>query len=219
MDPAPQKDLPKRTDAPPSAEQETPRTSRQPPHPATLRRVTAPEITLLPPSAAGDGALVAAVSELVNLVYAESETGLWSGEVDRTTPAEVAGFVAAGEIAVAWLGGRLAGCVRVCRLADDTGEFGMLAAAPEVRGTGLGRELVAFAERHSRAAGHRRIQLELLVPRDGTHPAKDFLARWYRRLGYQVVRTTTLDVDFPHLAPLLAVPCEFLVYHKDLTPA
>ncbi|MBB4684293.1 GNAT family N-acetyltransferase [Amycolatopsis jiangsuensis] len=178
--------------------------------------MTAPEITLLPPSAAGDAALVAAVSTLINLVYAHSEEGLWTGSADRTAPGEIAGFVAAGEIAVARLGGRVVGCARVRSLDAGTGEFGLLAAAPAVRGTGLGRELVRFAEERGRAAGHRRMQLELLVPREGTHPAKEFLDRWYRRLGYGVVGKSTLDADFPQLAPLLAVPCDLLVYHKDL---
>ncbi|GAA3523839.1 GNAT family N-acetyltransferase [Amycolatopsis ultiminotia] len=178
-----------------------------------------PEITLLPSSAAEDAALVATVTELVNSVYARAEEGLWAGPLERTTTTEVAGLVAAGEIVVARLDGRVVGCVRVRRLADDTGEFGMLAASAQVRGAGLGRALVRFAEERARTAGHRRMQLELLVPRRGTHPMKEFLAGWYQRLGYRVVRTSTLEAAFPRLAGRSAVPCEFLIYHKDLAPA
>ncbi|SEP01557.1 GNAT family N-acetyltransferase [Amycolatopsis saalfeldensis] len=172
------------------------------------------EIELLPPSAAAGEDL--AVTALVNQVYAVAEKGLWAGPADRTTVAEVAGLVRAGEIAVARLDGRTVGCVRIHRLADGAGEFGLLAAAPDVRGAGIGRALVRFAEQRCRADGCAEMQLELLVPRDWTHPSKEFLAGWYGRLGYRVVRTSTIDEAYPHLAPLLATPCDFLVYRKDL---
>jgi GNAT superfamily N-acetyltransferase len=174
------------------------------------------EIELLPPSAADDGAVIARITALVNQVYAESEKGLWQGSPDRTSAAEVAGFVRAGEIAVARVDGDLAGCVRVRRLDEATGEFGMLAADPAWRGIGAGRELVRFAEQASRDAGCREMQLELLVPRGWTHPAKQFLAGWYGRLGYRVTHRGDLADDYPHLVPSLATPCDFLVYRKEL---
>ncbi|MET8997067.1 GNAT family N-acetyltransferase [Amycolatopsis sp. NPDC004169] len=172
------------------------------------------EIAILPPSA--DRAVIERVTALVNHVYAESEKGLWRENTDRTSAEEVAGFVAAGEIAAAFVDGELAGSVRVQRLDEATGEFGMLAADPARRGLGVGRELVRFAEQASRAAGCREMQLELLVPRDWTHPSKQFLAEWYGRLGYRVTHRAGLAEDYPHLAPSLATPCDFLVYRKDL---
>ncbi|MDT7799829.1 MAG: hypothetical protein QOI78_3262 [Actinomycetota bacterium] len=175
------------------------------------------EIELLSPSAAADLALIDRVTALVNQVYAESEKGLWQGSTDRTSAGEVAGFVRAGEIAVARVDGDFAGSVRVQRLDETTGEFGMLAADPARRGTGIGRDLVRFAERVSRDAGCRRMQLELLVPREWTHPSKQFLAEWYDRLGYRVTHRADLAEDYPHLAPSLATPCDFLVYHKELS--
>jgi hypothetical protein len=93
----------------------------------------------------------------------------------------------------------------------------MLAAAPDRRGTGLGRTLVAFAESDSLVSGRGTMQLELLVPRTWRHPSKDFLADWYARLGYVITRTGTIDESYPHLAPLLATPCDFIIYRKDLT--
>jgi hypothetical protein len=60
------------------------------------------------------------------------------------------------------------------------------------------------------------MQLELLVPRDWTHPTKEFLAAWYGRMGYRVARTGTIDEAYPALAPLLATPCDFVIYEKDL---
>jgi hypothetical protein len=61
------------------------------------------------------------------------------------------------------------------------------------------------------------MQLEVLVPREWTHPSKKFVTEWYTRSGYRVTRTGTLEEDYPHLAPLLATPCDFVIYHKDLT--
>ncbi|MEV4054341.1 GNAT family N-acetyltransferase [Amycolatopsis sp. NPDC049688] len=172
------------------------------------------EIALLPPSA--DRGVIERVTALVNQVYAESEKGLWRGSADRTSAEEVAGFVRDGEIAAAFVDGDLAGAVRIRRLDDGTGEFGMLAADPARRGLGAGRELVRFAEEASRGAGCRAMQLELLMPREWTHPSKQFLAEWYGRLGYRVTHRADFADDYPQLAPLLATPCDFLIYRKEL---
>ncbi|MBB5787103.1 GNAT family N-acetyltransferase [Jiangella mangrovi] len=175
-----------------------------------------PAVELLEPEAADDAALVDRLTGLVNEVYAASETGLWLDGASRTSAAEMAGFIRAGEIAVARVGDRTIGCVRIQRWDASTGEFGMLAADPDHRGGGVGRALVRFAEEQSRGEGRTIMRLELLVPRTWTHPAKAFLAQWYERRGYRVVRRGTIDEDYPHLAPLLATPCDFLVWHKPL---
>ncbi|WP_225729246.1 MULTISPECIES: GNAT family N-acetyltransferase [unclassified Nocardia] len=168
-------------------------------------------------AAAFDDQLVAELTALINRVYENAEAGIWMDGAARTTHAEVADLVAAGEIAVArdWAG-VLVGSVRIQRLGDGLGEFGMLVAAPDRRGTGIGRELVRFAERRGAENGAHTMQLELLVPRDWTHPAKKFLDEWYTRIGYRVVRRGALEDDYPHLAPLLATPCDFMIYHKPL---
>jgi len=170
----------------------------------------------LGPAAADDSETMSALSDLVNKVYAVAEEGLWLDGAARTDPAELARYTRAGEIAVATVDGRLAGSVRTRRLDDECGEFGMLVAGPEHRGTGVGRELVRFAERDSLAAGRPVMQLELLVPREWTHPTKEFLTGWYGRLGYRLVRVGTIGEAHPDLAPLLATPCDVRVYRKDL---
>jgi ribosomal protein S18 acetylase RimI-like enzyme len=174
------------------------------------------ETHLLPAAASDDATVVARITDLINEVYAVAEDGLWLDGAARTTVDEVAELTRAGQIAVARLRGRIVGCVRVQRLDEGKGEFGMLAADPAHRGVGVGRELVRFAERYSREEGLDTMQLELLVPRDWTHPAKEFLDAWYTRIGYRVARTGTIDEAYPALAPLLATPCDFVIYHKDL---
>ncbi|MFC9440461.1 GNAT family N-acetyltransferase [Nocardia sp. NPDC057030] len=174
-------------------------------------------IEMLSSAAASDEHVVAELTALINRVYEVAEEGIWVGGAARTTPAEVADLVAAGEIAAAHdSAGELVGSVRIQQLGDGLGEFGMLVAAPARRGSGIGRDLVRFAERQSAEKGAHTMQLELLVPRDWTHPAKKFLAEWYTRIGYRVVRRGALEDDYPHLAPLLATPCDFMIYNKPL---
>jgi GNAT superfamily N-acetyltransferase len=164
-----------------------------------------------------DAGLAAEIAGLVNRVYAEAEAGLWVDGASRTTETEVAEFIRAGQIAVRRSGERVAGAVRIQLLDDGVGEFGMLVAAPEERGTGVGRDLVSFAEGWARSQGLSTMQLELLVPRTWTHPVKEFLRDWYTRIGYRVVRTGDFSADFPALVPHLACPCDFLIFRKDLS--
>jgi ribosomal protein S18 acetylase RimI-like enzyme len=175
------------------------------------------EVELLSPTAHADASLMARISDLTNQVYAVAEAGLWTDGATRTSAAEIVRLTRAGEVAVARMGGQVVGCVRIQRLDERTGEFGMLCADPAHRGIGIGRELVRFVERSSRADGMTTMQLELLVPRDWTHPTKQFLAEWYSRLGYRVARTGTIDELYPELSPQLTTPCDFVIYRKELT--
>ena len=159
---------------------------------------------------------MAQVADLINQVYEVAESGMWVSGATRTTPGEVADLTRAGEIVVADLDGQLAGCVRLQRLDERAGEFGMLAADPGRRGVGVGRELVAFAERVCRTDGATVMQLEVLVPREWSHPSKEFLLDWYARLGYRHVRTGSIEEAYPDLAPMLATACDFVIYEKDL---
>lgn len=174
------------------------------------------EIEKLPASAAADVDLMSDIADLVNRVYKVAEDGLWRDGATRTHAGEVAELTRAGEIVIAQRNGQLVGCVRVQHLDAATGEFGMLAADSAHRGIGIGRDLVRFAEQSCARAGLRTMQLELLVPREWTHPSKEFLAGWYTRIGYQVVRRGTIDESYPHLAPRLGTPCDFMIFHKPL---
>lgn len=180
-----------------------------------MRDSSSPVVEVAIPSRPDD-ALTAAVVDLVNRVYADAEKGIWQDGADRTAGPEIAAMVLAGELAVARLDGGLVGCVRIQRLDDDLAEFGMLVASPEHRGLGIGRSLVGFAEDRARRQGLGRMQLEVLAPRDWTHPVKEFLHDWYTRIGYRPVRTGRFADAYPALAPRLATPCNFTIYHKPL---
>ena len=175
------------------------------------------EVELLSPTAHADATLMERIGELANEVYAVAEAGLWTDGATRTSVGEIADLTRAGQIAVARMAGQVVGCVRLQRLDERTGEFGMLCADPAHRGVGIGRELIRFAERTAGSDGMSTMQLELLVPRDWTHPTKQFLADWYSRIGYRIARSGTIDELYPELAPLLATPCDFVIYRKELT--
>jgi GNAT superfamily N-acetyltransferase len=155
-------------------------------------------------------------SSPINDVYESAERGLWRNGATRTTAPELAELIVAGQIAVATRDVQIAGSIRIHDVSDDTSEFGMLVAAPDQRGTGIGRALLDFAEQHSRERGRRAIQLELLLPRTWRHPSKEFLKSWYHRRGYRLIRSGSIDDAHPQLAPLLATPCELTVHEKPL---
>ena len=182
------------------------------------RSRTTVEVRRLEPAAADDAGLVDHLTRLVNDVYATAERGLWRDGWTRTTTSELAELIGGGEIAVARRHGEIVGSVRIHDVAADTSEFGMLVAAPEHRNSGVGRALLDFAERESRERGLRAIELELLVPRTWSHPDKEFLKAWYGRRGYRLIGSRGIDEAHPHLAPLLATPCEVTVYEKPLDP-
>jgi GNAT superfamily N-acetyltransferase len=165
---------------------------------------------------AGDAALVERLAQLINGVYAVAERGLWREGAKRTTPADLAGLIRAGEIVAATVDGAIEGCLRLHDVAEDTSEFGILVAAPGRRNTGIGNALLDFAEERSRARGMRAIRLELLVPREWTHPSKELLKGWYGRRGYRRVHTGPLTATYPELAPLLATPCDLELHEKPL---
>ena len=174
-------------------------------------------VDLLDPIVGQDQQYVEELVALVNDVYAVAEDGLWEDGRCRIDTDEMRTLIEAGEIVVARSADdALAGTIRVHDVGRDAAEFGLLVAAPGVRGRRVGRALVEFAEQRSRERGRQAMQLELLVPRDWSHPTKDFLHDWYGQQGYRLVRTTTLDESYPQLTPHLATPCLLEIHRKDL---
>ncbi len=174
-------------------------------------------VELLDPAASADAALVSELCDLVNDVYAVAESGMWVDGATRTTVGEVQAQIAAGEILVArTTAGRIVGSVRLHDVAPDMSEFGVLVAARDQRHLGIGRALLDDVERRGRDRRHAAVQLELLVPREWSHPSKEFLTSWYGRRGYRLADTTTLDGAYPHLAPMLATPCDLQIHRKEL---
>jgi GNAT superfamily N-acetyltransferase len=162
------------------------------------------------------GVDVTSIARLINEVYAVGEAGLWRDGARRTSPAEVGQRLADGQLAGAWLDGDLVGCVALRFIDEQAAELGMLSARPEYQGIGVGSALIGFAESWARDRGAKRMQLELMAPRAWSHPAKELLHSWYSRLDYDEVRRDDFATIEPSVKPMLATPCDFIVYWKTL---
>lgn len=174
-------------------------------------------VELLDPDTSSDDDLVRQLTDLVNDVYAVAEDGMWVDGTTRITAEEMRSLIADGEVIVARSGERgIVGLVRVHDADIDTSELGILVAAPDQRGLGIGRALVDEVERRAIERGQHAVQLELLVPREWSHPSKEFLSDWYGRRGYQIVRISTLDESYGFLTPYLATPCDLQIRRRPL---
>ncbi|WP_082918222.1 GNAT family N-acetyltransferase [Oceanobacillus sp. Castelsardo] len=92
------------------------------------------EIQLLSSNASTNTMDMERITNIVNRVYKASEKGLWMHGAVRTSVEEMAEYTSNGEIAVARSMGKIIGCVRVRRLDEETGEFGMLAVDNQFQG-------------------------------------------------------------------------------------
>jgi GNAT superfamily N-acetyltransferase len=175
------------------------------------------EVKPLAPGEAGNEVLVEDLVRLVNAAYAVGEAGLWIEGFTRIRRGEIVDAIRSAGMLAATLEGRLVGCAHVRPLDADTADLGLVSAAPDRWGSGVGRELVHAAEELMRSRGVATMQLELLVPKGWVHPEKDRLRGWYTRLGYRVVRTAPFEQVAAHPASQLATECEFLIFRKPLT--
>jgi ribosomal protein S18 acetylase RimI-like enzyme len=153
--------------------------------------------------AAGEEDVPALVALIESAYRGESSRAGWTTEADllggrRTDPDGVGAVVKdPGSLMLAVeRGGALVAC---CQLENRTGHayFGMFAVRPAEQGGGLGRRVLAHAERMARERwGARRMHMTVIVQRE------DLIA-WYERRGY--VRTGTLS-PFPYGDERFGVP-------------
>ena len=156
------------------------------------------------------------LSDLINEVYDDAESGMWKRKGTRTNPAEVERLLRAQALILAEIDGVLVGSVNVNLMSDGVGEFGMLVADRKYRGAGIGSALVKHAEKWAREHACHTMRLEILTPRHWTHPSKNFLRQWYSRIGYVPKTTEPFESMYPELVPELATECDFTVWHKSL---
>ena len=170
------------------------------------------------PSAADDAKFVNTLVGIINAVYTETEEGIFNPEYQRTHPAEVAGFIRRGELAVASLGqsGGPIGCIFIKLLSPTRGDFGMLALDSAHRGGGFGRQMVSFAEQHCRNVGCTVMQCELLYPTTFDHAFKARNQAWYLRMGYKIVKLGQFEKEYPALVQHLMGPVEYRIFEKPL---
>ena len=180
------------------------------------RAYPAPVGLIVERPAAGDDALARDLAQLINRAYAAGEAGLWVDDTGRTDEPEIAEAIRAGHMLVARRDGRIVGCARTRPVDATTAEVGLITADPGAWGGGIGRALIDAAEALASTSGRTTMQLELLVPRQGTHPDKERLRDWYTRRGYTVARTVPFEQYVPQAAPFLSAPGDILVFTKPL---
>lgn len=156
------------------------------------------------------------LSDLINEVYDDAESGMWKRKGTRTNPAEVERLLRAQAIILAEIDGVFVGTVNVNLIRDGVGEFGMLVADLKYRGAGIGSALVKHAEKWAHEHECHTMSLKLLTPSNWTHPSKEFLRQWYSRMGYTPQTTEPFESVHPEIVPELATECDFTVWHKAL---
>jgi predicted N-acetyltransferase YhbS len=124
---------------------------------------------------------------------------------DRIDALGVRELMRKGFFLVAHDGGALVGCVYV----EPRGErsyLGLLAVFPGRQGSGLGRRLMAAAEKHARVAGSVVMDLRIISPRAVS------LLPFYLHLGYMQTGTAPFSSDAK-----AKVPGHYILMEKALT--
>ncbi len=143
-----------------------------------------PEELYTTPARAAD---VPALLRLVNGAY-RGDAGRrgWTAETElvagpRIDAAALAEMLAAPDQALLVLRAEsgLFACAEVTRLGDGIAAIGLLAVRPALQGSGIGRRMLAAAERHARER-YRARAVEIAVI-----PDREELIAWTERRGYQ----------------------------------
>lgn len=161
-----------------------------------------------------------AVVALVNSAYrGDASRAGWTTETDlvggpRADEAMLAEDIErpASRIVLAEAGGELLGCAHVTRTSPTAAYFGLFAVRPTAQGSGIGRRLLAEAERVARDEWHLAA-LEMTVL-----DARPELLAYYGRRGYRA--TGEVEPFPPADADMIVVLRDGLglvVLSKDLT--
>jgi GNAT superfamily N-acetyltransferase len=164
---------------------------------------------------------VIAIVALVNSAYrGDSSRRGWTTEADllggqRTDAAVIADVIADRDkrVLVARDAAGLAGCVLLERQAAQVCYLGMLTVRPDLQGGGIGRQLLAAAERHARD------QLDALYVEMTVIDLREELIAWYERRGY--ARTGEMR-PFPYGDERFGLPkrpdLRFVVLRRRIAP-
>ena len=164
---------------------------------------------------------IPAIVALVTSAYrGEASRAGWTTEADLLDGNRIAPEVlradierARSRVLLALQDGELVACAHVA-VEDDAGYFGMFAVRPVLQGGGLGRAVLAEAERVAREAWGMPVMRMTVID------VREELMAWYERRGY---RRTGIKKPFPAVDPRFGVPkrddLRFEVMEKPLQGA
>ncbi|WP_413721724.1 GNAT family N-acetyltransferase [Sodalis sp. RH23] len=145
------------------------------------------------------------VAELVNQAYRGLSAPDWTTEVGlidgpRTSRRDLADMIENGAsiilLAVEPARGELCGCVALTPLDQGEWYLSMLAVSPHAQSAGLGKSIMAGAEKFARDAGAGSLKISVINVRDK-------LIAWYERRGFAKTGDTE---PFPYNDPNVGVP-------------
>ena len=129
---------------------------------------------------------------IIRVAYAETEKEVWGEGYVRVSRSTLQQHITDDQILIAMIDDEIVGGVRCYEKQPGCWTFGLLGAAFEHKGKGIGRALIAEAEDKARSAGATEMSIEVLRAKDIDTDFKVNLANWYQRLGYEY--TGQIDV-------------------------
>ena len=151
--------------------------------------------------------------------YAITEKEIWGENYSRLTLDEFKDLIAINEVYIARIDGEIVGSIHVSRIDHESFGFGLLSADFERKGLGIGRKLIKTAENHAISQNAKFMKIEILRPSNVELAQKKQLDEWYRRLGYDFVKSASfieLKPDKADKALKLITPTQFDCYEKVL---
>ena len=124
--------------------------------------------------------------------------------------------VSKNQLQVAILDGQLVGCINMTQVDPHTQAMSMLAVEQEHRSRGVGRFLLDSALAAAKEKGCTAVQVELLSPKDGQDPHKNFIRSWYVRKRFEFVKIIDFAEYFPESVKDLAIETVFELFEKQL---
>ncbi|MGY5351117.1 GNAT family N-acetyltransferase [Wenyingzhuangia sp. IMCC45533] len=157
------------------------------------------------------------ICNLINKTYEKGEEGLWAVNSNRTSVNELKKNIRNNQLIVAEEKGLIIGTVLVKKMKDGiTGEFGMLSVDINYKRKGIGNKLIKKAEEWAVSNELNIMKLELLTPSNWKHHTKEFLKKWYSKLGYVPQEKESCKKKYPELFLLLKTDCDLTIWSKKL---
>lgn len=176
------------------------------------------QIRLPTPTESKDPAFIQHLADLINKAYNETELNLYKPVKYRTNPHEIKRLLQASHFHLAFAPNNPlpVGSVHTHAVGPGIWDVGLLSVHSDARSSGLGRRLVGHAEGVAVRNGAATMRLELLVPMPpAKHDFKEYLRRWYEKLGYVQVRKASVEEVVPHLVESFNEGLEFFDYGEE----